>query len=85
MPKCISEKCSPHLTSGAELEQEHPVLDVLSGMNQGGQTSWAVACSVILSSRRSREGQVAFIALNFSVCTTFKISTVFGYIQVKNI
>ena len=65
MPNCISEKCLPHLTAGAELEQEHPVLDVLSGMNQGGQTSWAVACSEKFSSRRSRGNQVAFMALNF--------------------
>ena len=65
MPKCISEECLPHLTSGAKLGQEHPVLDVLSGMNQGGQASRAVACSVILSSRRSREGQIEFIALTF--------------------
>ena len=61
----LVKTCLPHLTSGAELEQEHPVLDVLSGMNQGGQTSWAVACAVKLSSRRSREGQVAFITLTF--------------------
>ena len=64
MPKWISEKCLPHMTSGAELEQEHPVLDVLSGMNQGGQTSWTVACSVKFSRKRSRENQVAFMALN---------------------
>ena len=73
MPKCISEECLPHLTSGVKLGQEHPVLDVLSGMNQGGQTSWVVACSVKFSSRRSRENQVAFIALNLKLHTKFKI------------
>ena len=61
-----------------ELLQEHPVLDVLSGMNQGGQRCrWAVGCDVKLDSRMiSMEITSAVIVL----CLCLMIYTNYGLV-----
>lgn len=62
--------------------QEHPVLDRLSGMNQGGQ-AWAVACTVKLNWKMSKKDQVAFILLTsdqqFQMANMYTCPTLYTY------
>ena len=63
-PRWSKGMSEPHLTAGYEPWQEHPVVDLLSGRNQGGQTSrWAVACSVKLNRKMSKKDCVALMLL----------------------
>ena len=50
----MNEEFNPHFTWDGGFLQEHPVIDVFSRINQGGQTSWwAIVCSVKLNTKIS--------------------------------
>ena len=62
-PKCNNGKSWQHLTSvGSKVLQEHPVLELMFGMNQGGQTScWEVTHCMKPSKRLIKKNQSASI------------------------
>ena len=70
-PYWSNGESEPHLTAGYDRWQEHPVLDPLSRINQGGQASrWAVVCSVRLIRVRSKTISIGFMLLNSNVVAT---------------
>jgi len=67
LPKYSSGKPEQHLKYACEL-QEYPVLDLLPGTGQGGQTSrWGVACSVKLNRKISKKNCIAFMLYSYSI------------------
>ena len=76
-PKRSNGKFEPQWTFEAYCQQEHPLLDLLSGMNQGGHTScWAIFCSVKLNRAMSKkDNKSPLMTLYYSLLTQFQLST----------
>ena len=60
-PKCSNAKSAPHLTSAWEPLQEHPVVDLLFGKNQGGQTSCRAVLWCVRLNRIRKKNQFVFM------------------------
>ena len=60
-PNCSNDEFFPHLTSAPDLGQEHPVLELLSGMNQGGQ---AAAVCFMRPDRMMSKNKMTSVTLN---------------------